>query len=61
MHRIAYYITVTKQFESFRRVESLVKKLKEMQQKENEETAALEKMVQMVEKNLELTTVSCLS
>jgi thioredoxin-like negative regulator of GroEL len=34
-----------------------VKKLKEMQQKENEETAALEKMVHMVEKNLELTTV----
>jgi hypothetical protein len=28
-----------------------------MQQKENEETAALEKMVHMVEKNLELTTV----
>lgn len=38
------------------RAESLVKKLKEMQQKENEETAALEKMVHMVEKNLELTT-----
>ena len=34
-----------------------MKKLKEMQQKENEETAALEKMVHMVEKNLELTTV----
>lgn len=34
-----------------------MKKLKEMQQKENEETVALEKMVHMVEKNLELTTV----
>ena len=44
-------------FARFRRADSFVKKLKEMQQKENEETAALEKMVHMVEKNLELTTV----
>lgn len=36
---------------------SLLKKLKEFEEKENEETAALEKMVHMVEKNLELTTV----
>ena len=45
---------------TFRRADSLMKKLKEMQQKENEETVALEKMVHMVEKNLELTTVRIL-
>ena len=42
---------------TFRRADSLMKKLKEMQQKRERRTVALEKMVHMVEKNLELTTV----
>lgn len=48
-------------FNCFFRADTLAKKLRDMQQKENEETLALEKMVQMVEKNLELTTVNVTS
>ena len=36
---------------------SLQKKLAKIEKREADETAALENMVQMVEKNLELTTV----
>lgn len=39
------------------RIISLQKKLAKIEKREADETAALENMVQMVEKNLELTTV----
>lgn len=39
------------------RITSLQKKLAKIEKREADETAALENMVQMVEKNLELTTV----
>lgn len=39
------------------RIISLQKKLAKIEKREANETAALENMVQMVEKNLELTTV----
>ena len=39
------------------RVASLQRKLARIEKREADETAALENMVQMVEKNLELTTV----
>jgi hypothetical protein len=39
------------------RSETLMENLKVLKKKEAEETAALENMVQMVEKNLKLTTV----
>ena len=43
------------------RVVSLQKKLAMIEKREADETAALENMVQMVEKNLELTTVCTLT
>ena len=42
----------------FTRTAALEKKLVFIERREKEETAALENMVHMVEKNLELTTVS---
>lgn len=41
----------------FNRVVSLQRKLAKIEKREADETAALENMVHMVEKNLELTTV----
>lgn len=41
----------------FNRVVSLQRKLAKIEKRETDETAALENMVHMVEKNLELTTV----
>ena len=41
----------------YNRIVSLQKKLAMIEKREADETAALENMVQMVEKNLELSTV----
>jgi len=45
----------------YNRVVSLQKKLAKIEKREADETAALENMVHMVEKNLELTTVITIS
>ena len=45
----------------FNRVVSLQRKLAKIEKREADETAALENMVHMVEKNLELTTVIVIS
>ena len=45
----------------FNRVLSLQRKLAKIEKREADETAALENMVHMVEKNLELTTVITIS